>query len=220
VHAGNPILDAVNAQAALRPGSPEATRRAVNKAFLQDMRKAWDKLGMKALEKCAKNQPAAFCKMYVLLVPREMKVEHSPRVSSLTDEQIVTAITAIRAMLDQREKALDAGQVIEGKAEPVALPAPTSKGEVPKLSCFEWLVRRGSMRYSLGKPLGLSRECSHRVKLTSSGATRALGDIGTAGRKKKSATSTYAGRAKALGITVPLLARADALWHYRRPASA
>ena len=36
-------------------GSPEAMRRVVNKAFLQDMRKAWDKLGMKALEKCAKN---------------------------------------------------------------------------------------------------------------------------------------------------------------------
>jgi hypothetical protein len=104
-------------------GSPEATRRAVNKAFLQDMRKAWDKLGMKALEKCAKNQPAAFCKMYVLLVPREMKVEHSPGVASLTDEQIETAIAAIRQMLDQREKALDAGQLIEGKAEPVALPA-------------------------------------------------------------------------------------------------
>jgi hypothetical protein len=101
-------------------GSPEATRRAVNKAFLQDMRKAWDKHGMKALEQCAKNQPAAFCKMYV--VPREMKVEHSPGIASLTDEQIETAIAAIREMLDKREKAL-AGEVIEGKAEPVALPA-------------------------------------------------------------------------------------------------
>jgi hypothetical protein len=113
-------------------GSPEALRRVVNKAFLTDMRKAWDKHGIKALEKCAKNQPAAFCKMYVLLVPREMKVEHSPGVASLTDEQIETAIAAIREMLDQREKALNAGQVglgdgqvIEGKAEPVALPKPT-----------------------------------------------------------------------------------------------
>jgi ABC transporter substrate binding protein len=40
-------------------GSPEALRRVVNKAFLTDMRKAWDKHGIKALEKCAKNQPAA-----------------------------------------------------------------------------------------------------------------------------------------------------------------
>jgi hypothetical protein len=110
-------------------GSPETQRRLVNKAFLQDMALAWRKFGPKALEKCAKNQPAAFCKMYVLLVPREMKVEHSQGVASLTDEQIETAIAAIREMLDQREKALDVGQVIEGKAEPVALPATTSKGK-------------------------------------------------------------------------------------------
>jgi hypothetical protein len=110
-------------------GNAQHTRHLVNKAFLQDMALAWRKYGPKALEKCAKNQPAAFCKMYVLLVPREMKVEHSPGVASLTDEQIETAIAAIREMLDQREKALDAGQLIEGKAEPVALPAPTSKGK-------------------------------------------------------------------------------------------
>ena len=104
-------------------GSPEATRRQVNKAFLQDMRKAWDTHGMKALEKCARNQPAAFCKMYVLLVPREMKVEHSPGVASLTDEQLEAAIAAVREMIEAREKALDDGQLIKGKAEPVALPA-------------------------------------------------------------------------------------------------
>jgi hypothetical protein len=87
------------------------------------MRKAWDKLGMKALEKCAKNQPAAFCKMYVLLVPREMKVEHSQGISALTDEQLETAISAIRQMLDTREQAL--GPVIEGQsAEVAALPKP------------------------------------------------------------------------------------------------
>ena len=126
---GHSVWGMLNAPDGNPGGSPEATRRAVNRAFLQDMAKAWQKHGMKALEKCAKNQPAAFCKMYVLLVPREMKVEHSPGVASLTDEQLETAIAAIREMLDQREKALDAGQVIEGKAEPVALPAPTSKGK-------------------------------------------------------------------------------------------
>jgi hypothetical protein len=108
---------------------PWRLRHLVNKAFLQDMANAWQKHGMKALEKCAKNQPAAFCKMYARLVPREMKVEHSPGVASLTDEQLETAIAAIREMLDQREKQLDAGQLIEGRAEPVTLPAPTSKGK-------------------------------------------------------------------------------------------
>jgi hypothetical protein len=83
--------------------------------------RAWANYGDKALEKCAKNQPAAFCKMYVLLVPREMKLEHSQGVASLTAERLETAIAAIREMLDKREQQVD-GQVIEGKAELVALP--------------------------------------------------------------------------------------------------
>jgi hypothetical protein len=34
---------------------------------------AFDKYGTKALEECAKKQPASFLKLMVLLVPREMK---------------------------------------------------------------------------------------------------------------------------------------------------
>jgi hypothetical protein len=109
------VIDKVRAAG----GSPEATRRLVNKAFLQDMALAWRKHGIKALEKCAKNQPAAFCKMYVLLVPREMKVEHSGGVASLTDEQLEQAIATLKEMIEG-----NTAKVIEATAEPVALPAP------------------------------------------------------------------------------------------------
>jgi hypothetical protein len=106
----------------------------VNKAFLQDMAKAWQKHGMKALEKCAKNQPAAFCKMYVLLVPRKMKVEHSNGLKELTDEQLDQAIAAIKAMLAARGG--EEANVIEARAEPAALPAPNGQtpqaGPLPK----------------------------------------------------------------------------------------
>jgi hypothetical protein len=44
-------------------GSPESARRVVNKQFLHDMALAWRKHGMKALETCAKESPAAFCKL-------------------------------------------------------------------------------------------------------------------------------------------------------------
>jgi hypothetical protein len=104
-------------------GSPEASRRLVNKAFLQSMARAWAKYGDKALEKCAKNQPAAFCKMYVLLVPREMKVEHTQGVKELTDDQLEAAIQAVREMIQAREAQAAQSVTIEGKAEPVALPA-------------------------------------------------------------------------------------------------
>jgi hypothetical protein len=56
-------------------------------------------------------------KICALLVPREMKVEHSQGVKAMTDEQLEAAIEAVNAMLEQR-----AGEV--GTAETIALPAP------------------------------------------------------------------------------------------------
>src|SRR5262245_41888340 len=64
-------------------------------------------------------------KICALLVPREMKVEHSGGVKAMTDEQIEQAIEAIQAMLAAR--AGEAAKVIEGTAEPAALPAPEAQ---------------------------------------------------------------------------------------------
>jgi hypothetical protein len=102
-------------------GNAEHTRHLVNKAFLQDMAVAWRKHGAKALDRVAKDHPAAFCKMFILLVPREMKVEHSNGLKELTDEQLDQAIEAIKAMLAARamldQKAGDLAKVIEGTAD-------------------------------------------------------------------------------------------------------
>jgi hypothetical protein len=69
-----------------------------------------------------KQQPAAYMKICALLVPREMKVEHSNAIKAMSDEQIEAAIEAIQAMLEQR--AGEGSKVIEGTAETIALPAP------------------------------------------------------------------------------------------------
>ena len=105
-------------------GSPESARRVVNKQFLHDMALAWRKHGMKALETCAKESPAAFCKLYALIVSKQMTVEHSSGVKGLTDEQLDQAIEALRAMIDQ--KAGDLAKVVEGEvvSEAVGLPKP------------------------------------------------------------------------------------------------
>ena len=71
-------------------------------------------------------QPAVFLKLLVLLVPREMKMEHSGGVKAMTDEQIEQAIEAIQRMLEARAPG-DQPPVIEGVAEPAALPAPARK---------------------------------------------------------------------------------------------
>src|SRR5262245_6513532 len=78
--------------------------------------------GKKAIEKVARNQPAVYLKILALLVPREMKLEHSGGVKAMSDEQIEEAIEAIQTMLAAR--AGEAAKVTEGAAEPAALPAP------------------------------------------------------------------------------------------------
>jgi hypothetical protein len=63
-------------------------------------------------------------KICALLVPREMQVEHSGGVKSMSTEQIERAIEMIKDMLAKREAAANA-KVIEGEAMP-SLPPPVS----------------------------------------------------------------------------------------------
>src|SRR5262245_29183545 len=87
------------------------------------MHLAFRRGGRKAIEKVMQNQPAVFLKLLVLLVPREMKVEHSPGVKEMTDEQIERSIEFIKEQLAKRDAGANA-KVVEGVAEPAALPAP------------------------------------------------------------------------------------------------
>jgi len=93
-------------------------------ALLRDFRQG----GPKAIERVRRTQPAAYLKILALLMPREHKVEHSNLLKEMTDEELEAAIEYVRKMLAvQAENA----KVIEGTAEPAALPAPTE----PELTC-------------------------------------------------------------------------------------
>jgi hypothetical protein len=107
-------------------GSPEAARKALNKSTILEMHRAFNIGGRKAIEKVMKDQPAVFLKLLVLLVPREMRFEHSGGVKAMTDEQLEAAIEAIQGMLAARE-AGEQAKVVEAVPEPVALPAPSRK---------------------------------------------------------------------------------------------
>jgi hypothetical protein len=91
------------------------------------MHRAFKLGGRKAIEKVMRNQPAVFLKLLVLLVPRDMKVEHSGGVKAMSDEEIEQAIELIQTMLAAR--AGEAAKVIEGTAEPAALSAPNGSPE-------------------------------------------------------------------------------------------
>ena len=101
----------------------EATRRSFNKDFLLALAADFKKHGAAAIEKVRKQQPAAYVKICALLVPREMKLEHSGGVKAMTEEQIVDAIAAIEGFLARPSG--ETAKVIEGEAEVVpSLPAP------------------------------------------------------------------------------------------------
>ena len=74
----------------------------------------------KHAEKVRRTQPAAYLKCLALLVPREHKVEHSNPLKAMTDEQLEQTLAALRQWVAEREG--DDAKVIEGAAEPTALP--------------------------------------------------------------------------------------------------
>ena len=104
-------------------GNAQRSRHALNADTIREMHAAFREGGREAIDKVMRTQPAVFLKLLVLLVPREMKVEHGGGVKAMTDEQLEAAVDAIKAMLAARE-AGEAAKVIEGTAELAALPAP------------------------------------------------------------------------------------------------
>jgi hypothetical protein len=83
-------------------GNRHRTRHLLNQEFMQALLLNFRHEGKKAIEKVARDQPAAYLKILALLVPREMKIEHSGGVKAMTDEQLEAGIEAIQAMLQQR----------------------------------------------------------------------------------------------------------------------
>src|SRR6516164_381633 len=115
-------------------GSPEATRRAFNKRFLLDLAEDWQQHGREVFKRVRRESPAAYLKVCAILVPREMKLEHSGGVKAMSDEQLERAIEVIEDLIRQRD-AGEAAKAIEGEAEVVpSLPAPGSGGtKMPKV---------------------------------------------------------------------------------------
>jgi hypothetical protein len=107
-------------------GSLEATRRSFNKDFLLALATDFKRHGASAIEKVRKQQPAAYMKICALLVPREMRVEHTGGVKAMTDEQLEQGIEAITAMLAARDPGSSA-KVIEAVPEPVPAPRQTKR---------------------------------------------------------------------------------------------
>src|SRR5260370_26885155 len=93
------------------PYAPSRERARFSSEFISALLRDFRQGGPAAIAKVRKYQPAAYMKICALVVPKEMKLEHSNGLKELTDEQLEEAIAAVRAMLDQ--KAGESGKVIE-----------------------------------------------------------------------------------------------------------
>src|SRR5262245_27948373 len=103
-------------------GSPEATRRAFNKRFLLDLAEDWQQHGREVFKRVRRESPASYLKVCAMLVPKELKFEHSGGVKAMSDEQLDRAIELIEEAIAQREAGANA-KVIDGVPEPApALP--------------------------------------------------------------------------------------------------
>jgi len=67
------------------------------------MHAAFRQGGRQAIDKVMKNNPAMFLKMLVLLVPRELQIEHSNSIKEMSDEQLERTIEAVREMIAKRD---------------------------------------------------------------------------------------------------------------------
>jgi 16S rRNA C967 or C1407 C5-methylase (RsmB/RsmF family) len=103
-------------------GNAQRTRHLFSKAFVEALLEDFREWGAEAIVRVRTETPAAYLRVCATLIPRELNLERSQYVKSLSDEQIEQAIEAIQTMLAAR--AGEAAEVIEGTAEPAALPAP------------------------------------------------------------------------------------------------
>jgi hypothetical protein len=97
-------------------GNAQRSRHALNADTIREMHLAFRRGGRKAIDKVMRQRPAVFLKLLVLLVPRELKVEHAGGVKAMSDEQLEAGIEAITAMLAARDAGANA-KVIEAVEE-------------------------------------------------------------------------------------------------------
>src|SRR5215813_11605467 len=107
------------------PYAPSRERARFGSEFISALLRDFRQGGPAAIAKVRKYQPAAYMKICALVIPKEMKVEHSDGIKAMTDEELDAALEVLRQLIADRAAAAD--KVIEGTAEPVALPAPEAQ---------------------------------------------------------------------------------------------
>ena len=73
------------------------------------------------LKRVRRELPASYLKVCAMLVPREMRAEHSGGVKAMSDEQLEAAVEILQSMIDQKLAGENA-KLVEGVAEDPEIP--------------------------------------------------------------------------------------------------
>ena len=87
-------------------GRPKGSRNKLGEVFIQDMYEAWQTSGVDVLARVMRDEPAAFLRSMVAILPRELDVNVN-RYDAMTDEQLKTQFLA--ALREARTLGLDIG---------------------------------------------------------------------------------------------------------------
>jgi len=99
-------------------GDAARARRLLNLSTIGALQEAFDRYGRSAIERVAKQQPAIFLKMLVLLVPRELEITQARGPGGMSDEALEQAVQAIEGFLAKRSaRAGDDAKLIESAPE-------------------------------------------------------------------------------------------------------
>ena len=109
------------------PYAPSRERARFSSEFISALLRDFRQGGPAAIAKLRKHQPAAYMKICALLVPKDVKLEHSGGVKAMTTEQIERGIEPIKEILAKREAGANA-KLIDGEpVDAAALPAPATR---------------------------------------------------------------------------------------------
>lgn len=153
------IFDAeIGAGSAPSDAAIQTTRRRVNDVFLRGMLEAFTIYGKKALKESAQQQPSSFVKAFCLLMPKEMRIEHTSPTAVLSDEQLSAMIQELEARVAERIANGESAKVIEGTAVP--LPSPPKPRAKSKLSA--WSPERRA-RHAAATKAAIARRKAERM---------------------------------------------------------
>ena len=103
-------------------GNKHHSRHLLNQEFIQALLLHFRNEGKRAIERVAREHPASYVKILALLVPREMKIEQTNRITGLSDEQLDAMIAHLEESIARRAAGGDA-KLIDGTVEATAVEA-------------------------------------------------------------------------------------------------